>query len=464
MLRETFRKTIFSHGMDLLMKDCGTVIAAYSGGADSAALLFLLREYTEEHGIRLAAAHVNHMIRGEEADADERLAAETAERLGISIHVKRVDVPSRARETGCGLEEAARNERYAFFEELSRQYGGALIATAHNADDNLETVLFHLMRGTGLRGLCGIDPVRDGIFIRPLIACTGSEIREFCRTQRIPYAVDSTNTDTEYTRNYIRHRVTPVLEAAFESPSRSVLRMTELLRNDSDFIEREAEALCPEDTVLFSREKLNRLHPALAARILRNLHRSASADHIPLPEYVHFRAMLDLSGSDRCEGSISLPGGMIFRVNRNEVFFQLQQNSDGEESRTDFRHEMDKDGSVFENDLYKLIISPEEHNFRAEEYENIYKLSIHQKMCSDKIIGALYIKYRNNGDTYRYGGMTRKIKKLMVDRKLTAEEKNLLPILCDGKGILWMPYCPLRDGTGPDSSTEKTIHLYFYKK
>ena len=137
MLRKAFRDTVVSYGMDRLMEKSGVVIAAFSGGADSSVLLKLLGEYTTEKGIRLISAHVNHMIRGEEADADEQLARKTAENMGIPIHVKKTDVPTYAREIGCGLEEAARIIRYSFFEELAAQYGNAVIATAHNADDNL---------------------------------------------------------------------------------------------------------------------------------------------------------------------------------------------------------------------------------------------------------------------------------------------------------------------------------------
>lgn len=466
MLRETFRKTIASCGMDRLMVQSGVVIAAFSGGADSSVMLRLLADYTGEKGIRLVCAHVNHMIRGAEADSDERFARETAESLGIPIYVRCADVPAYAKKMGCGLEEAARTVRYAFFDELSAELTGeknAVIATAHNADDNMETVLFNLMRGSGLKGLGGIDPIRDGRFIRPLIGCTGEEIRNYCHENGISYVVDSTNADTEYTRNYIRHKIVPVMEAAFDAPQRSVLRMTELLREDSDFLEREATAHCPGNTAEYEREELVRLHPALSARILMRMYANARGTGELSLEYVHIKNMLRLASSDKCEGSFSLPGMVDFRVTRNRVYFC---STDRGEPGTDenFRFALSENGGIFENERYKIIVSQEEHTVCTEEYENIYKLSIHQKMCFDKIVGALYIKYRNNGDTYRYGGMTRKVKKLMVDKKLTADEKRLLPLLCDDRGIVWMPYYPVRDSVSVHKKEEKILHLYFFDK
>ena len=207
-----FYDSLTRFGLAEAMRRTGCVIAAYSGGADSTCLLYHLAHWCAENNVRLLAAHVNHGIRGDDADRDEAFCRETCETLGIPLAVRRENVPELARQTGRGLEETAREVRYTFFDELSAQHGGALIATAHNADDQLETVLFHLLRGSGLRGLCGIDPLRDGRFLRPLIADSGADIRRWCADNRIPYVTDATNADTDYTRNFIRHRLLPPME------------------------------------------------------------------------------------------------------------------------------------------------------------------------------------------------------------------------------------------------------------
>ncbi len=463
MIEKIVGETLESKGMTSLMAKRGTVIVGFSGGADSTLLVHLLAPYTAKRGIRLVLAHVNHMIRGAEADEDEAFVRETAARLGLPVYVKRADVPRMAEEKGIGLEEAARAVRYAFFEELSHTLDG-VVATAHNGDDHLETVLFHMMRGTGLRGLCGIAPVREETYIRPLIALSGEEIRNACRERGLAYRTDSTNTDTVYTRNYIRHEVVPKLRQTFDAPHKTVFRMTELLRRDSDYLEGEAARLCPMGRTVFPRDTLTTLHLALSSRVLRRMAVSLGGGDAPVPEQVHIDAMLTLAAGDKREGRIPLSAGAEFYVTRHEVGFRISvPRPDGEE-KEETTVPMDINGSVFENERYKILISQSEHPTSTEEYENIYKLSIHKIMCSDKIIGSLYIKYRNHGDTYKVGGMTRRIKKMMIDRKLTAEEKRLLPLLCDDCGILWMPYGSLRDGADECSAGENCVHFHCFIK
>ena len=174
----------------------------------------------------LEAAHLNHMIRGDEAERDENFCRETAERLGVRLYVRRRDVPALAI-TGGSIEEVARRERYSFFDDICRNSKPkTLVATAHNADDNLETVLFNLMRGSGLRGMCGIPPIRDGKYIRPLLTFSGEEVRGICRTDGIPFVFDSTNAETDYTRNRIRQRIVPELRAVAPTVESAALRMS----------------------------------------------------------------------------------------------------------------------------------------------------------------------------------------------------------------------------------------------
>lgn len=490
-VERTFWETLRRYGMDRLMEERGTVIVGFSGGADSTVLLRLLASYASSRGVRLVCAHVNHGIRGEESDRDEAFARETATALGIPIYVRRVNVPLEAERLRCGWEEAARTLRYAFFHALSEQLASddgresalsrerplskegrePLIATAHNADDNLETVLFHLLRGSGTRGLCGMDPVREERYLRPLIRCTGGELRAYCREHGIPYVEDSTNADIAYTRNYIRHVLVPCLARITPSPAESVLRMTELLRADRDYLEAQAESIRSPGASRLDRAVLRALSFAIASRVLvrwyAELQDSAGETENRTLGSVHVEAMLRLAASSNTEGEISLPGKIAFAVNRREVFFVREKErsrAKKTETEAEFCVKIDETGGIFENERYKMEISPVEHEKSTEEFENIYKLSIHQRVSFDKIIGALYIKYRKDGDTYQCGGMTRRVKKLLCEKKLTAGEKRQLPLLWDEAGLLWVPYYPVRDSGGPSSETEPCLHLYFYEK
>ena len=429
------------------MRRAGCVIAAYSGGADSTCLLHHLAHWCEENNVRLLAAHVNHGIRGEDADRDEQFCRETCGKLQIPLVVRRENVPALARQTGRGLEETAREVRYAFFEELSGLYGGAVIATAHNADDHLETVLFHLLRGSGLRGLCGIDPMRDGRFLRPLIADSGADIRRWCADNGIPFVTDATNADTDYTRNFIRHRLIPPMQEIAEHPQKAVLRMTSLLRQDSDFFEQTAEPYVPDGSTSIDRAVLNSLHPAIASRVLIRLYGNRNAD--ASLEEVHIREMLRLAASDVPETSYSLPGRLYFRTDRHTVRILKEEDSAlTAENSGEILFTYPDDGDIFGNERYIIRLSPDGHTNIPQEKENIYKLFICRTFCFDKIKNVLHIRYRRPGDTCRIGGMTRKVKKLFIDRKLTAEEKAFLPLICDGDGeILWIPHFPPRDDT-----------------
>lgn len=188
-----------------------TVICAVSGGADSVCLLHILDSLRPVYSFSLVAAHYNHHLRGEESDRDEAFVRDLCEAWKIPCRIGGCDVAAEAKARKQGIEETARNMRYAFLRENAEELGGALIATAHNADDNAETILFNLIRGTGLRGLTGIAPMRDGL-IRPLLKCSRQDIEEYLHVHNLSHVEDSSNADETYSRNRIRHQVLPALQ------------------------------------------------------------------------------------------------------------------------------------------------------------------------------------------------------------------------------------------------------------
>lgn len=450
MIRSAFLDTITDCGMDKAMQRAGVVVAGFSGGWDSSCLLRLLNDWCRNHGVMLAAAHVNHKIRNPGADCDEAFCRRICLDLSVPLYVGTFDVPALSKEWHTGLEETARRIRYEYFDQVSKILTGspskAVIATAHNATDNTETVLFHLLRGTGTHGLCGIDPIRDGRFIRPLIRITGTDIRRWCSDNDITAVTDETNTDTAYTRNRIRHEILPGLRQIALCPEDSITRMTSLLSQDDDYLEHTALNLSGSGTSL-PRSTLTEQHPAILSRILRILYSRVSAD--ASAGEVHIRSCMELLLSERTDAFLDLPGSIRFRMDRNTAGFV--RSDEILLAPDDF--ELPFDGSDYENPLYRItfredISQENQQNFTSllNKEENIYKLSIHKTLDFDKIVGALKIRNRRAGDTFVYGGMTRRVKKLLTDQKLTAEEKACLPILCDDKGIVWIPGFPLRDG------------------
>ncbi len=443
---ETYRSSVMS---------AGVIILALSGGADSVCLLYHLLPWCRENSVRLVAAHVHHGIRGLEADRDEAFCRELAEKLSIEYCSLRADVPAIAKKEKTGLEETARQVRYAYFDDLSKKLTGrtegAIIATAHNADDNLETVLFHLLRGSGLGGLCGIDPFRDGRILRPLLGVSGKDIRSWCRKNDLDYVIDSTNGELSYARNHIRHRVCPALSAISSDPAVSVTRLTALLRQDDDFIAGEARKIY--ESKPLSRKKLAALHPALSSRVLTMLY-NEKKDSTATLEEKHIRRALELLKSPVAKTSLSLPGKMMLCLCRDSVSVEpdegRRKNTESAEKKPAapfFTYP--KDGETCTFDPYSLSFSQKKHNIHPtipNKDENIYKLSILTILRFDKIVGELTVRFRRPGDRYVYGGMTHKVKRMFSDKKMSDREKDRWPLLCDDEGIVWIPSFPPRDG------------------
>lgn len=231
-------------GFGMIPESGGRVVAALSGGADSVSLLIALNELRGELHIELFACHLNHGLRGEASDRDERFCRELCEGLGVPLYSRRINVSERMRKHE-STEQAARRERYAFFEEALASFGADILATAHNANDNAETVLLNLARGTGLKGLCGIPPVRcfgKGFrVIRPLIFCERAQIEEFLNERGQGCVTDATNLSEDYTRNKLRRRVLPELSGINPSVVAVIGRMTSNLRADNEFLDALAE-------------------------------------------------------------------------------------------------------------------------------------------------------------------------------------------------------------------------------
>ena len=253
----------------------GAVLCAVSGGADSMCLLHLLSSLAKEGGFRVSAAHYNHSLRGAESDGDAAFVAEWCALRGIPCIVGAGDVGREAELRGLGVEETARQMRYEFLRTVADTTGCDRIATAHNADDNLETLLLHLVRGAGLHGLAGIPP-RRGDIVRPLLTTARADIMAYLEEHHVPHVEDSTNTDEAYARNRIRRQVVPVLRQLNPRLTESAAETMGYLRADDDFLNAQAAAACrnarwAEDDLVIEARYIAQLPAAIAPRAVRRL-------------------------------------------------------------------------------------------------------------------------------------------------------------------------------------------------
>lgn len=421
------------------------VLVGFSGGADSVTLLSALCKFSKENLCgKICAVHVNHMIRGEEADRDEAFSREFCRSLGVEFLSFKKDVPTYAKESSLGTEEAARNIRYSIFEDLlqSRNYLSC-IAVAHNATDNLETIIFNMMRGSGTRGMAGIAPSRDKI-IRPLIYVPKREILRVLSDADVPFVTDSTNLETDYKRNYIRAEILPKLSYLSDNPESAATKLSRALRDDFSYLESEAQKLFEiYNNSSVPRDVLSALPPAISYRYISLMARDAGCS----VENTHIRSIQSLLRDSTGDFSVSLPGKKDFVCIDNKCRISEKI------AKTEIRYEYKLSMGVnyIEEIDAQIILSDTPID---DSFSKVYKISIQQPIDFDIISGSVFVREKRDGDSYSYGGITHKLKKLFNDKKLSSSERALIPVFYDEEGILWVPGFSVR-GTNRSKSQNK---------
>lgn len=398
-----------------------SVTVALSGGADSVALLHCLLLLRDEFDITVSAAHLNHCLRGEESDRDEQFVRELCQSLNVPLACERADVLSVSENEGLSIELAARKVRYEFLERVS----GGLIATAHTASDNIETVLHNMARGTGLKGICGIPPKRDR-FIRPLINVTRNEIELYCEQNELQYCTDSTNSDEKYTRNHIRHSVVPKLRGVNAQAVKNTSLMCEALRDDADFLDS-----CTAEAILkiqkddgLSSDGLLQLHPAIRSRCVAKMYR----EKVGLtPEHRHIESVLELLEQG---GRVSVQADFVAEVKNGTLrFLPLPK---GEALPSILVEDL-----PFEVDGLKI------YTLSHDKFQNFTKfnnLLLNNALDYGKICGKLTLRGRMPQDKISLLGRncTKTLKKLFNEAKVDEYVREKLLVLADANGVLWV--------------------------
>ncbi len=414
----TVRDTLKKYGM---LNGVTEVTVALSGGADSVALLCCLEVLSDELGIKLYAAHLNHSLRGEESDADETFVRELCRQKNIPLFCEKADVRKFSIESGKSTELAAREVRYEFLKRVSK----GVIATAHTASDNIETVLFNLARGTGVAGLCGIPPKRDNL-IRPLIKVTRAEVERYCLENGLKYRTDSTNSDQAYSRNRIRHSVVPQLSKINSEAVKNTSKMTEDLREVMDYLNLQA-AECLKKAKLaegLSVEVLNTAHTAVKARCVSLAYAQAVGK---IPEHIHVEAVLRLLETDF--GKVSVQNGFSALVKNRVLYFVPE--------KTQCLPETAVESFPFDAGNLKLLLLSEEKQKFPPKFNN---LLLNNVLDYDRICGKLVLRGRKPGDKICLlkRNCTKSFKNLFNEAKIPEHKRDRLWVLADDSGVIWL--------------------------
>ena len=414
------------------------VLLAFSGGADSVALLDMLQKESPSAPILLA--HVNHGIRGKEALRDRAFCENVAKERALEIAIFDADIPALAKERGQSIEEAAREVRYTFFADLMKERNIPVLLTAHHADDHLETLLFRIARGTGLAGLGGIAPVRTfatGKLVRPLLGFTKQEILQYCKEQELHFVTDSTNADTTYARNRIRAEVLHVLESLFADSSHRAVRMGAELCEDEACLQELAKELVEENTTVrgISYLHLQKAHPAIRRRALQIWFEKERGATL---ESVHLQALFHLVQSGDRTARVALPTGVsAYCTARGRLMLtKTKPQPVGE-----YTLPLTLGKTQIPNTDISIVITPLKAKEAEKDTENILVLFGEWNDLKNTLIW----RNRREGDVILRGKMHRQVRRLWAARDIPKEMRQALPLLCCGEEIVWVPFVGASD-------------------
>lgn len=439
---------------------------AVSGGADSVALLLLLLELREKLGIVLSVVHFNHKLRGKASDADEKFVAKLAAKHGLTFHAASVYVAKKAKAERANLEDTARHARYDYFHSLVESGELTRVAVGHTADDQAETVLAHLLRGTGLAGLGGIHPVA-GPVIRPLLSARRAELRAFLRAKKQTWREDATNRDTTRLRARIRKKLLPLLEKQFQHAIvEHLATLAELAREDEAYLEHAVETKvlavtkkskdavrvplnaltdCPaEQRARDKNDKLDlelrNLSSALQTRIVRHVVASIKP-RVGQLGAKHVQAVLEFARSGQSGSSLELPGGVEVRRERDELVFQATGNAElgaAREKKTEYEYAIDLTRGAEDLPVPELECV---FRFRVIDWPPNRAETSKDGGVLDRNRLRLPLVFRNwrPGDRFQPVGhrSAHKLKRLLNEKHVSRWERDGWPVLTSGGDVVW---------------------------
>lgn len=473
------RKTITQY--HLISRD-ETIVLGVSGGPDSLALAHLFRALRDEWHIHIHIAHLNHQLRGADADADADFVAWLAREWNLPATIEARDVAAYAREKKLSIEQAAREMRYAFLVKVAQKVGAHTIAVAHHADDQVETVLMHLLRGAGMAGLRGMEyksqipnpklPITNYQIeiVRPLLNTTRAEIETYCRDNALNPRIDLSNLDTTLFRNRLRQEVLPYLETLNPNLRSVLLRTARSLADDYDFLREQASeafshvAEQNDGVIIFARDEWRALHPALQRATLRIAFTELRGDDRNLG-WDHIENARVITLEKNAGTVVTLPRGVKLTIGYDKFFIADAASTlpfKPPQLHTD-RLALPKQGVVdlpASDSFIGLSLLPRT-DIRADELM-IWKAYLD----AEKIVGEMFLRRRKPGDTFQPTGMhghTKSLHEFMIDEKIPHHARERLPILCDREKILWVCGYRVDERARVTEATREALQVMFWK-
>ncbi|SEC38087.1 tRNA lysidine(34) synthetase TilS [Paenibacillus sp. GP183] len=453
-----------------LLAQGDAVVVAVSGGPDSVALLHILFLLSERHDWKLAAAHVNHQFRGEESDSEAVFVANLAQKWGIPCEVAKIDVPAYIEQTSLNAQTAAREKRYEFLHAVARQYSAKSIALAHHADDQAETILMRLIRGTGPSGLTGMQELRQEKkveLIRPFLRIYKSDIEQHCLQYGLSFCRDSSNELRKYFRNQIRLDVMPLLRSYNDQLPESLNRLAEMMQAEDDYMESAARQFFTEQVtiesrgVLFSRQPFARLHVALQRRLIKLIldYLASGVEKIDFTRVELLRNAILQEQTSNLKLDINEHFCLVREY--DSIRFQASQTAVGAYAYPIVLE--DAELRIPEAGMKLIIKECGSKEMTVDVFPVSTPLDSEAFFDLDQLELPLVVRSRAAGDRMQPYGLngTKKVKDMFIDAKIPPSQRDAIPLIVDAKGqVLWIP--GLRHSKHAPVHTE-TMHVLHMK-